>query len=99
MCANFHPLELCHARHTYKNPAGNACGTIRFPGSVLVETDDPLAVGFRGVHLKGLVTAVRTAYQSERLWRHLPFAKPCNNIAMRLPLQGRTNSGKSNSSD
>ena len=57
MCANFHPLELCHARHTYKNPAGNACGTIRFP-SVLVETDDPLAVGFRGVHLKGFVTAV-----------------------------------------
>ena len=42
----------------YKNPAGNACGMTCFPGSVLREEEDPLAVGFRGVHLKGLVTAV-----------------------------------------
>ena len=42
----------------YKNPAGNACGMTCFPGSVLREEEDPLAVGFRGVHLKGLVAAV-----------------------------------------
>ena len=42
----------------YKNPAGNACGMTCFPGSVLREAEDPLAVDFRGVHLKGLVAAV-----------------------------------------
>ena len=41
-----------------KNPAGSTCGMNCFPVSVLAEAEDPLAVGFRGVHLKGLVAAV-----------------------------------------
>lgn len=93
----------CKVRHLSPKTIGNYTKQLRYLENYLSSEFSVLNIeDVKPAHIKSFMAKMDDAGrkpQSPWFYIDLPFAKPCNNIAMRLPLQGRTNSGKSNSSD